>query len=152
MGFTGGAAGVMQPGNREAVAAAPEARRKSRRLRLLMPLSRLLGGKVGGDRLDLIVAIAPGDLMHDRRRPLAGLEIADLLRELRAPAAGEAGHARLAHSVRSMAAGAGRGEIAPGSGVRILRESGRNERECKNEERAAHAIRGTGPRPVFRLP
>src|SRR5947209_12210741 len=106
MGFPGDDAGcTAHAGSSEAAAAAPEVFRKSRRLRFPMRLSRPLSGKIGGDRIDLRVGVAPGDLVHDGCRALARLEILHLPREIRAVTPGQGGDALPAHAVASMAVG-----------------------------------------------
>src|SRR5262252_9309102 len=114
MVFSGGVGSATQPGSsRDAAAAAPELFRNSRRL--MRPMARLPapGGQIRGDRLDLLVGIAFGDLMHHRCGPLARLELLHEAHELGAVSPRQARNSAPAHAVGAMAVGAGCGKIAP---------------------------------------
>src|SRR5688572_7517140 len=96
--------------------------------------SSFLPRQVAGDLLDLLVGVALGELVHDRRRPLAFLELAHALHDqvFRQPGKrNDFGGG--AAAVGAVAVGAGGGEAArllPGGG------EGRAQQPC--EEQALH--------------
>src|SRR5690242_17569449 len=89
IGLPGAAPVAAQPGSRAATAAAPVDPRNSRRLSFRIALVRLLRGEVRGDRVDLLVGIAPGELLHHRGRAPARSELLHQARDHGAVSTGE---------------------------------------------------------------
>src|SRR3990172_10437481 len=120
-GFGGAAGSVAQPamiaGVAAAAAPAPIALMNSRRVySFLMVASslRLLRRPIGGHRLDLLFGQPFGDLVHDRRRPRSGAEVAQVTGERLLRLTGEVRHTAGVHAGRAVADRAARREVAAG--------------------------------------
>lgn len=77
-----------------------------------------------GDQFDLLVRVPLRELMHDRRRSRAGLEVPHLADDLVLVHSGEAFNDPLAHAAGAVATGAGSRKIARGIGIASLRAGG----------------------------